>query len=89
MIYFSDITIQVKKYVQVLLEILKLIKLKKLQEFMSCVTICANNRSTLLVFNDIYNFFMRHCLYEILERISPVKEAKLRRNQCFPGVMEA
>ena len=28
-------------------------------------------------------------LYEILERISPVKEAKLRRNQCFPGVMEA
>ena len=31
----------------------------------------------------------RSFLYEILERISPVKGAKLRRNQCFPGVIEA
>ena len=28
-------------------------------------------------------------LYEILERIPPVKGAKLRRNLCFPGVTEA
>ena len=32
---------------------------------------------------------LKSYLYEFLERISPVKGAKLRRNQCFPGVIEA
>ena len=31
----------------------------------------------------------KNTLNEILERIWPVKEAKLRRNERFPGVMEA
>ena len=63
---FSKSTFQVIKYDLVVLEIVKLIQLKRLQEFVSCVTTFACNRSTSLPINFIYTFFILQPLKSIL-----------------------
>ena len=54
--YFSNSTFQDIKHELVLLDIVKLINLKRLQEFMSFVTTFALDRSTSLPVNFAYDF---------------------------------
>ena len=58
MMYFSNSTFQDIKHDVVLLNIIKLFNLKRLQEFMSCVSTFALNRSTSLPVDFVYNFFL-------------------------------
>lgn len=63
--YFSNSTFQDVKLDVVLFDIVKLINLKRLQEFMSCVTTLAFNRSTSLPVYFIYNFFIKQTFKSI------------------------
>ena len=64
--YFSNSTIQDIKHDMVLLDIVKLTNLKRLQEFMSCMTTFALDRSASLPVNFVYNF----SIIQLLESIA-------------------
>ena len=53
------------KLVGFFLQILKLIRLRKLQEVRSCVTPCALNKATSMSVNFIHNFFIIQILKSI------------------------